>query len=69
MDFEPETDSREQLGRDALTGLAVAGVGDLSAVTGLGTWTTSEPVSPTFALVIGGALGLAVFLVRRARHR
>jgi Co/Zn/Cd efflux system component len=69
MDIEPETDSREQLGRDALNGLVVAGIGYFAAVTGIGRWTTSEPVSPTLALAIGGVLGLAVFLVRRARQR
>jgi hypothetical protein len=69
MDLEPETDSREQLGRDALNGLAVAGIGYYAAITGLGKWTTSEPVSPSVALAIGGILGAAVFLVRRARRR
>ncbi|WP_440988851.1 hypothetical protein [Haloarchaeobius baliensis] len=69
MDIEPETDSRERLGRDALNGLVVAGIGYYAGITGFGKWTTSDPVSPTLALVIGGTLGLAVFLVRRARQR
>jgi len=69
MDLEPETDSREQLGRDALNGLAVAGIGYFAAVTGLGKWTTSEPLSSTGALALGAVLGITVFLIRRARHR